>query len=96
MGLQEEAGPEFKVFAEFGQLLDYYQAADLILVDIPIGLPECPERRSCDGEARRKLGRPRGSSVFTTPTRQTVQLSADPSVNIGKRWRRNERLPSVD
>ena len=64
---------ETAVFPTFRELLDYYASAKLILVDIPIGLPEGEGGRDCDREARKMLGRPRGSSVFPTPTRQTVQ-----------------------
>ncbi len=41
---------------------------ELVLIDIPIGLPnrEMP-RRNCDVEARAKLGFPRRSSVFSPP-----------------------------
>ena len=56
------------VFEKFGQLLEHYKDAKLILVDMPIGLPEEGERRDCDSEARGKI-RPRSSSVFPAPTR---------------------------
>ena len=59
---------ESRVFEKFGQLLEHYKDAELILVDMPIGLPEEGERRDCDSEARRKI-RPRSSSVFPAPTR---------------------------
>ena len=72
VGLDRD-GFEAKVFCTFRELLDYYASAKLILVDIPIGLPEGEGGRDCDREARKMLGRPRGSSVFPTPTRQTVQ-----------------------
>jgi len=44
---------------------------DVIAIDIPIGLLETPCRggRICDQQARRELGVPRGSSVFTPPLR---------------------------
>ena len=64
---------ETEVFCTFSELLDYYGDAKLILIDIPIGLPEGQGGRDCDREAREKLGRPRASSVFPTPTRQAVQ-----------------------
>ena len=68
---------ESKVFEKFGQLLEHYKDAELILVDIPIGLPEDGNGRNCDGEAWVKLGFPRGMSVFPTPTRQTTKKAAD-------------------
>ena len=75
VGLDRCGGYEVNVFASFGELLDYYGDARLVLVDIPIGLPEGPERRECDSLARKLLGR-RGSSVFPSPTRQTVEHAA--------------------
>ena len=68
---------ELKVFPAFSELLDYYRDAKLILVDIPIGLPMGPGGRHCDEKARVKLGSPRRSSVFSAPTRQTVEQAAE-------------------
>ena len=65
---------ELKAFRYFDRLLDYYSTAKLILVDIPIGSPDGPDERVCDKLARSELGHPRGTSVFRTPTRQTVRL----------------------
>ncbi|MEN9825726.1 MAG: hypothetical protein RI953_1471 [Pseudomonadota bacterium] len=45
---------------------------DVVLIDIPIGLPAMGQRR-CDAEARQLLG-PRRSSIFPSPTR--AMLSA--------------------
>ena len=56
----------------FDDLLTYYQAAELILVDIPIGLRNGPGERRCDKQARRRL-RPHGSRVFPAPTRAALQ-----------------------
>ena len=44
---------------------------EVLAIDIPIGSPDAGER-SCDTEARRLLGRPRGSSVFPAPIRQAI------------------------
>ena len=68
---------ELQVFREFKDLLKHHGAAQLVLVDIPIGLPEGPEGRDCDREARKKLGPRRRSSVFPTPTRCTAQKTAE-------------------
>ena len=46
--------------------------AELICVDIPIGLLDEPGHRLCDKEARRRLGKPRGSSVFPPPSRKSL------------------------
>jgi predicted RNase H-like nuclease len=46
--------------------------AGLVLVDIPVGLPDEGAERACDGEARRLLG-PRRSSVFPAPCRAVLE-----------------------
>ncbi len=56
------------VFETFGELVSYYVDADLILVDMPIGLSEDVEPRECDRKARKLVG----SSVFRSPTRQAA------------------------
>jgi predicted RNase H-like nuclease len=43
----------------------------LIAIDIPIGLSDSGPR-ACDLQARRSLGRPRGSSVFPAPCRAAL------------------------
>ena len=78
----DQNGYDFGIFREFAELLPHYKDAELILVDIPIGLPQGNCGRKCDGEAWRKLGYPRASSVFPTPTRHTVYQAAEPPKNI--------------
>ena len=46
--------------------------SDRIFVDIPIGLPDGPEKRECDVVARKKLGQGRRSSVFPVPVRAAL------------------------
>ena len=46
--------------------------ASLILIDIPIGLPNSCEERCCDREARTRLGS-RASSVFPAPGREALE-----------------------
>lgn len=67
-----EKGYELLVCRTFGQLLEYYRDAVLILVDIPIGLPEDDSGRLCDYEAKDKIGDLK-SAVFKTPSRQTIE-----------------------
>jgi predicted RNase H-like nuclease len=55
-----------RVFPDWSQPMTELERATLIGVDIPIGLPG-KGSRACDLEARRRLGRPRGSSVFPAP-----------------------------
>jgi predicted RNase H-like nuclease len=50
-------------------------ASRVIAIDIPIGLTE-RGARSCDRDARRLLGRPRGSSVFPAPIRAALAASS--------------------
>ena len=69
VGIDRTGGFEMKLFCSFRKLLDYYGGAKLILVDIPIGLPEGKDGRDCDRTVRRLLSRPQRSSVFPTPTR---------------------------
>ena len=76
VGFDSYCGYELKVFPAFSELLAYYKDSKLVLVDIPIGLMEGPGGRECDQVARGKLGSPRSSSVFTAPTRQTVEQAA--------------------
>ena len=79
VGFDTHGRYDLKVFSAFGKLLAYYREAKLILVDIPIGLPEGSEGRDADRCARKRLGNPRQSSVFRTPTRKTVQqVSREP------------------
>ena len=64
---------EVEVFTTFEKIIEHYKNVDLILVDIPIGLPEDKERRACDLEARERLGSPRSATVFPSPTRQAAE-----------------------
>ena len=76
VGLDGHGGFEVAVFPTFRELLSQYSGAELVLVDIPIGLPEGEGGRDCDRETRKRLGA-RRSSVFPCPTRQTVRQAAD-------------------
>ena len=76
VGLDGHGGYETKVFGIFQELLAHYSGAKLVLVDMPIGLPEGAGGRDCDRETRIRLGA-RRSSVFPCPTRQTVQKAAN-------------------
>ena len=51
-----------------------HRNAEVILVDIPIGLPESA-RRECDKQAKAFLPSERRSSVFWTPCRDAIQAS---------------------
>ncbi len=57
----------------FREILDSHRGT-VIAIDVPIGLMEGPGGRDCDREARKYLGRPRASSVFSPPARRTLRL----------------------
>ena len=76
VGYSDSGEYELKAFPRFDELVEYYHAAKLILVDMPIGLPEGGKVRHCDPEARRKLGDKR-SRVFPVPTRKALTYLAD-------------------
>lgn len=51
--------------------------ADVVAVDIPIGLPAGVDRRAADFQARQLLG-PQRSSVFFTPPRVVLEAGSQP------------------
>ncbi len=59
------------VYQTFEELWEAANLPSLMLIDIPIGLPESG-RRVCDQETRKLLGR-RGASVFPVPCRKALQ-----------------------
>ena len=63
-------GCEIGIFETFGDLWNSFQGKALVLVDIPIGLPDSGKRQ-CDVEAR-KLLKERASSVFPVPCRLAI------------------------
>ena len=65
----DDAGLVFAISPTMLGLLDLYPEAEVILVDVPIGLPwrGCMAR-PCDAAARKLLG-PRAPSVFSAPCR---------------------------
>ena len=62
---------EIHIFPDMASLWSTHRRAALILVDIPIGLPEAANDRPCDKAARKVLGHRRGS-VFPVPCRAAV------------------------
>jgi predicted RNase H-like nuclease len=65
--LHDDGCTEVRTFPTFRSLQDS-DSLTLIVVDIPIGLPDIGAR-ACDQQARKVLGRSRGSSVFPAPIR---------------------------
>ena len=61
---------ELRVFSNIEEIWRSLSHAEILLIDIPIGLrDEGPEKRICDVKAREFLGQPRASSVFPPPAR---------------------------
>lgn len=62
------------IFPTLAELLEWGQDAEVVGLDIPIGLPKVPERggRAAEQAARALLG-PRASAVFSTPCRAAVE-----------------------
>ena len=58
----------------FREILDSHPRT-VIAIDVPIGLREGPGGRDCDREARKYLGWPRRTSVFSPPVRQILRLT---------------------
>lgn len=67
---------KFAVFVHgsFGEVLQHLGGAEIIAVDIPIGLPDAaePGGRLCDRVARSLLGPGKTSSVFSPPCRAVL------------------------
>ena len=76
VGFDASGKYELQKFPSFHNLVEYHHAAKLILVDMPIGLPEGKEERPCDPVVRRLLEH-KGPAVFPAPTRQAVTYLAD-------------------
>lgn len=64
----------------FAELLPNLTDAELIAVDIPIGLPDGPDPRPADVEAKNLLGK-FASSVFTTPPRLVLEAATYAEAN---------------
>lgn len=63
------------VYSSARSLLDAHQHANVVAVDIPIGLPD-RGRRAADVEARLFVGGHRASSVFPSPVRGILDASS--------------------
>lgn len=66
-----------QAFGDITTLWQEFRRASILLVDIPIGLRgKSLLERLCDLEARRLLGRKRGSSVFPAPSRKALRAKS--------------------
>jgi len=85
VSLSPEGTPECSIFPDMAALWAAHRQAALILVDIPIGLPESTNDRTCDKEARKVLG-VRRASVFPVPCRAAVYApDYDAALNLNER-----------
>lgn len=57
----------------FAELLERLPDDTILAIDVPIGLTDAGGR-ACDRAARKRLGRPRGSSVFPAPVRAVLGI----------------------
>ena len=65
---------DFHILPHFADVLIDFKCADVVAVDIPIGLPQSGAR-ACDIEVRRRLGKPRSNSVFPAPIRPILRAT---------------------
>lgn len=80
LGEDDKSG--FSLLHHIDELDAYVDAAEHILIDIPIGLlRRAPDERVCDKQARKMLGRPRGSSVFAAPSRCALECKTYQAAN---------------
>lgn len=84
--LGEESAWHSDIFADISSLWNKYRGINLILIDIPIGLPQGDSNeRTCDKTARKLLGRKRGSSVFPVPCRAAIYADVKEASQINER-----------
>lgn len=65
---------DFRILPHFADVIIDFKCADVVAVDIPIGLTE-RGARACDIEARKRLGKPRSNSVFPAPIRPILRAT---------------------
>ncbi len=83
---------QFHVFADLASLWSVGASCRLVLIDVPIGLPDT--KRQCDLEARSRLGAEGQSRVFPAPPRAAVY--ADTYAEAKRRSQRAAGfLPSI-
>ena len=78
--LEEGCFARAEVGRTFADLLPNLADAEVIAVDIPIGLPEGPEPRLADVEAKKRLGK-LGPAVFATPPRVVLEAPSYAKAN---------------
>jgi predicted RNase H-like nuclease len=72
-----------EVFPNVERVWNSLSDADILLIDIPIGLRDAGSTvRQCDMEARRLLGQPRASSVFPPPLRPSLEYATREEASV--------------
>jgi predicted RNase H-like nuclease len=85
VGLNEDLSGSFGILESISELSEYLDDAELVLVDVSVGLRRTEsDERLCDKEARRLLGR-RGSSVFPAPSRCALESDSYETANARNR-----------
>jgi predicted RNase H-like nuclease len=72
---------EMHSVTNFAEVLSATRNCKVVCVDIPIGLRDGPGERTCDKEARKRLGEPRRRSVFRAPIRQCLSAKGYTEAN---------------
>lgn len=75
-----------KKFSTIKEVCSYFEDADIVIIDIPIGLPEREEQEEQRPDAQlRKLLKGKASSVFNTPCRQAIyETSYEKARNVNE------------
>lgn len=80
--LSTEGSWETRVYTKLHELWRDHCEAELLLIDMPIGLPSAMAAvRSCDKEARQLLKQKRASSIFPAPIRELLFVSSYADAN---------------
>lgn len=107
VGLNDDGSFSVGVIREIEAISAWIDAAKLILIDIPIGLPSAGvPHRMCDVAAREMIS-PRGSTIFSAPARSAIACrsyeegSAENYRCLGKRlskqsWFITAKIKDVD
>jgi predicted RNase H-like nuclease len=82
IALNTQSEWEIRIFHSINEIWSNYSTAEIILIDIPIGLWDMGSiPRLCDKEARKLLTRKRSSSVFPTPCRDVLSAESYEKAN---------------
>lgn len=63
------------LYKHIAELWEAHRDAELILIDMPIGLPDTRHMRHCESEARALLKPYRASSIFPVPVREVLEAA---------------------